>query len=51
LLKCRTGAVAIEYALVAVVISIAFISIFVVMGGNLTDIFQSAADGFPAQGS
>jgi len=43
LLRNPTGATAIEYALIAALISVAAVAVFVTVGGNLTGTFSTVA--------
>ena len=42
-LKDETGATAIEYGLIAALVSVAIIAALTTLGGNLTETFQSVA--------
>ncbi|MEM7041524.1 MAG: Flp family type IVb pilin [Pseudomonadota bacterium] len=40
-----SGATAIEYGLIAALVSVAIISVLTALGGNLTSTFQTVSDG------
>jgi pilus assembly protein Flp/PilA len=47
-LNDKTGATAIEYGLIAALVSVAIIAAVTTMGGNLTDTFNAVADALAA---
>ena len=49
-LKDEKGATAIEYGLIAALVSVAIIAILDTLGGNLDTAFQTVADGLAAGG-
>jgi pilus assembly protein Flp/PilA len=46
-----SGATAIEYALIASLISVSIVAGATLIGGRLFDIFTAVSDGFPDQGA
>ena len=44
-LQDESGATAIEYGLIAALVSVAIISVLTALGGNLTSTFQTVSDG------
>jgi pilus assembly protein Flp/PilA len=49
-LKDESGATAIEYGLIAALISVVIIGALQAVGGNLTTVFQNVADSLPTAG-
>ena len=47
-LNDKSGATAIEYGLIAALVSVAIIGAITTMGGNLTDTFTAVADALAA---
>lgn len=43
ILKSKSGATAIEYGLIAALIAVVIISALIIVGNNLTDIFQQVS--------
>jgi len=50
LLKDESGATAIEYGLIAALISVAIIAVLILLGGNLGQTFQAVSDNLGPQG-